>query len=88
MNCPTATTVQPFHSPVDFVQDYLGELAPERWNQSEFTGPSNSEWQWHQLRHMQICTSPQTRNHTSIPLVSFLQAGCPSCQQRQSTEGM
>jgi len=28
---------------------------------------------------MQICTSPQTGNHASIPPLSFLQAGCPSC---------
>jgi len=27
----------------------------------------DSEWQWHQLGHMQICTSLQTSNHTSIP---------------------
>jgi len=26
-----------------------------------------SEWQWHQLGHMQICTSLQTDNHASNP---------------------
>jgi len=31
----------------------------------------NSEWQWHQLGHMQTCTSPQTDNHTSTPPLSF-----------------
>jgi len=36
-------------------------------------------WQWHQLGHMQICTSPQTDNQASIPPLSFLQTGCPSC---------
>jgi len=36
----------------------------------------DSEWQWNQLGHMQICTSPQTDNHTSIPPLSFLQDGC------------
>jgi len=28
-------------------------------NQSGFTGARDSEWQWHQLGHMQICTLPQ-----------------------------
>jgi len=35
--------------------------------------------QWHQLGHMQICTLTQTYNHASIPPLSFLQAGWPSC---------
>jgi len=26
-----------------------------------------------------MCTSSQTHNHASIPPLSFLQAGCPSC---------
>jgi len=29
---------------------------------------------------MQVCTSLQTDHHTSTPLLSFLQAGCPSCR--------
>ena len=29
-----------------------------------FTGTRDSEWQWHQLCHMQICTSQQTDNQT------------------------
>jgi len=46
----------------------------------DFIEARNSEWQWHQVGHMQICTSSQTDNHTSTPL-SFLQAGCPSAAQ-------
>jgi len=38
----------------------------------------DSEWQWHQLGHMQVCTSLQTDNHASTPPLSFLQAGCPT----------
>jgi len=30
-----------------------------------FTEARDSEWQWHQLGHMQICISPQTDNHTT-----------------------
>ena len=33
----------------------------------DFTGARNSEWQWHQLGHMQVCTSLQTDNHASTP---------------------
>jgi len=53
----------------------------------DFTEARDSEWQWHQVGHMQVCTSLQTDNHDSTPPLSFLQAGCPSKQQRQSTEG-
>jgi len=28
----------------------------------------DSEWQWHQLGHMQVCTSLQTDKHASNPL--------------------
>ena len=57
----------------------------------DFTKARDSEWQWHQLGRMQVCTSLQTDNHASTPPFSFLQAGCPYChvppkQQRQSTE--
>ena len=40
----------------------------------------NSEWQWHQLGHMQICTLLQIDNLASTTPLSFLQAGCPSCR--------
>ena len=48
----------------------------------------DSEWQWHQLRHMQVCTSLQTDNHTSTPPLSFLQAGCPSCRPTNSIKAL
>ena len=44
-----------------------------------FTEAENSEWQWYQLGHMQLCTSLQTDNHATTPPLSFLQAECPSC---------
>jgi len=37
----------------------------------DFTGARDSEWQWHQLGRMQICTSLQTDNHASTPSLSF-----------------
>ena len=46
----------------------------------DFAEASDSEWQWHQLGHMQVCITLQTDNHSSTPPLSFLQAGCPSCR--------
>jgi len=37
----------------------------------DFTEARDSKWQWHQLGHMQVCTSLQTDNHTSTPPLSF-----------------
>jgi len=54
----------------------------------DFTEARDSEWQWHQLGHMQICTSLQTDNHASTPLLSFLQAGCPSCCPTNSVKAL
>jgi len=38
----------------------------------DFTEARDSEWQWHQLGHMQVCTAIQTDSHTSTPPHSFL----------------
>ena len=37
----------------------------------DFTESRGSEWQWHQLGRVQVCTSLQTDNHTSTPPLSF-----------------
>jgi len=37
----------------------------------DFAGARDSEWQWHQLGRMQVCTSLQTDNHASTPPLSF-----------------
>jgi len=54
----------------------------------DFTEERDSEWQWHQLGHMHICTSLLTNNHTSTPPLSFLQAGCPSCHPTNSVKAL
>jgi len=56
----------------------------------DFTEARDSEWQWHQLDHMQVCTSLQADNHTSTPPLSFFTGRMPFLppnQQRKSTEG-
>jgi len=54
----------------------------------DLTEAKDSEWQWHQPGHMQICTSLQTNNHASTPQLSFLQAGCPSCHPTNSVKAL
>jgi len=53
-----------------------------------FTEARDSEWQWHQLGHMQICTSPQADNHASTHHSVFLQTGCPSCHPTNSVKAL
>ena len=71
----------------------LSRTARVRWYQKDktnldFTEARDSEWQWHQLGHMQVCTLLQTDNHTSTPPLSFLQAGCPSCRPSNSVKAL
>jgi len=37
----------------------------------DFTEARDSEWEWHQLGHMQVCTSLQADNHASTSPLSF-----------------
>jgi len=48
----------------------------------------DSEWQCHQLGHIQVCTSLQTDNHASTPPLTFLQAGCSSCCPTNSVKAL
>jgi len=87
----TTTTVL---RPLDFVRDYSSQGGlhqkgkTRKVNQSGFTEARDSEWQWHQMGHMQICALPQTDNHASIPLLSFLQARQPSCHSANSVKAL
>ena len=56
----------------------------------DFTEARDSEWQWHQLGHMQVSTSLQTYNRASTSLLKFFTGRMPFLppnQQCQSTEG-
>jgi len=56
----------------------------------DFTEARDSERQWHQLGHMQVCNSLQTDNHAGTPPLKFFTGRMlflPPNQQRQSTEG-
>jgi len=53
----------------------------------DFTETRDSEWQWRQLGHMQVCTSLQTDNHASTSPLSFFTDRMPFLPPSQSTEG-
>jgi len=46
-----------------------GTTQVSQYQKGNFTEARDSEWQWHQLDHMQVCTSLQTDNHASTPTV-------------------
>ena len=50
----------------------------------DFTEARDSEWQWHQLGHVQV----QTDSHANTTPLSFLQAGCPSCRPTNSVKAL
>ena len=88
MQPTTTTTLHTFNGPLS------GTTRVSRYQKGktnlDFTEARVSEWQWHQLGHMQVCTLLQTDNHASTPPLSFFTGQMPSLppiQQRQSTEG-
>jgi len=53
----------------------------------DFTEARDSEWQWHQLGDMQVCTSLQTDNHASTQFFTGQMPFLQPNHQRQSTKG-
>ena len=82
----THTHTHPFNSPLSRTTQVSRHQKGE--TNLDFTEARDSEWQWHQLGHMQACTSLQTDNHASTPPLSFLQAGCPSCRPTNSVKAL
>jgi len=89
--CPSALTITHTHTHTHtHAHPFNGPLSGTT-QVSRYHGKTNldlneardSEWQWHQLGHMQVCTSLQTDNHASTPV---LQAGCPSCRPTNSVK--
>jgi len=52
--------------------DYPGEPEETGKTNLDFTEARDSQWQWHQMGHMQVCTSLQTDNHASTPPLEFV----------------
>jgi len=83
----THTHTHPFNGPMSGTTQ-VSRYQKDKTN-LDFTGARESEWQWHPLRHMQVCTSLQTDNHASTSLLSFFTGRMPFLppnQQCQSTE--
>ena len=79
--------VHPFNGPLS------GATRVSRYQKGktnlDFTEARDSEWQRHQLGHMQVCNSIRTDNHASTPPLSFFTQQMPFLlpnQQRQSME--
>jgi len=51
----------------------------------DFTEARDSEWQWHQLGHMQVCTLLQTDNHTT-PTIQFFTGRMPFLPPNQQCQ--
>jgi len=85
MEC-THTHTHPFNGPFSGTTQ-VGRYQKGKTN-LDFTEARDSEWQWHQLGHMQVCTSLQTDNHANTSPLSFLQAGCPSCRPANSVKAL
>ena len=84
----THTHTHPFNGPFSGI-NRVGRYQKSKTN-LDFTEARDSEWQWHQLGHMQVCISLQTDNHASTTPLSFFTGRMPFLppnQQRQSTEG-
>jgi len=69
------------------------KVLKESWYQKgktnrDFTEARDTEWQWHGLGRVQVCSSLQTDNHASTPPLSFLQARCPSCHPTNSVKAL
>ena len=54
----------------------------------DFTEARDSEWQWHQLGHMQVCTSLKTDNHASTPPLSFYRPNALPATQPTSVKAL
>jgi len=87
LNQRTYTHTHPFNSP------FSGTMRVSRYQKGktnlDYTEARHSEWQWHQLGHMQVCTSLHTDDHTSTPLLNFFTGRMPFLQpnqRHQSTE--
>jgi len=63
------THTRPFNGP------FSGTTQVSRYQKDktnlDFSEARDSEWQWHQLGNMQVCTSLQTDNNASTPPLSF-----------------
>ena len=85
-NTTAHTHAHPFNGPLSGTT-WVGWYQKGKTN-LDFTEARDSEWQLHQLGHMQVWTALQTDNHASTSLLSVIQAGCPSCCPTNSVKAL
>ena len=78
---------RPFNGPFSGTNTRVSRYEKGKTNLN-FTEARDSEWLWHQLGYMQVCTSFWRDIHASTPPLSFLQAGCPSCRPTNSVKAL
>jgi len=79
----TITHTHPFNGPLSGTTQ-VSRYQKGTTNQ-DFADARDSEWQWHQLDHMQVSTLLQTDNHSSTPPLSFYRPDAlPAAQQTAS----
>ena len=80
----TTTTLHRFNGP------FSGTTQVSRYQKGktnlDFSEARDSEWQWHQLGRMQVCTLLQTDNHTSTPPLSFYRPDALPAAQRTASK--
>ena len=91
--CTPNTKYPPIHATTLLLQPFNGLFSRTTWvsryqkgkTNLDFTGARDSEWEWHQLGHMQVCTSLQTDNHANTPpLVFYRPDALPAAQPTAS----
>ena len=79
------THTHPFNGP------FSGTTRVSRYQKGktnlDFTEARDSEWQWHQLGYMQVCTLLQTDTTPATQFFTGRMPFLPPNQQCQSTEG-
>jgi len=80
------TQTHPFNGP------FLGTTQVSQYQKGktnlDFSEARDSEWQWHQLGRMQVCTLLQTDNHASTPPLCFYRPDGPSCRPTNSIKAL
>jgi len=91
-------TLMPVTQSVRYIHTYLhpfnGPLSGTTWvsqyqkgkTNLDFTDARDSEWQWYQLGHMQVCSLLQSDNHASTPPLSFFTGRVPFLPPNQQCQ--
>ena len=80
------TQTHPFNGPLSN-KTQVSQYQKRKTN-LDFTEARDSEWQWHQLGHMQYEPHPRQITMPAPHHSVFLQARCPSCRPINSVKAL